>query len=160
MSKKIDLVKDLSKVAYYFETDDGKKLQIPYYFGNRIDMDNLVLYDENETADFPTINQLIADKRLKCCFTYEIIDKTYKIFNDRISIPKLQAFFRKHGYNVTEDAIKHNLICYMTNTKSGYRDDENGYHLFTPCRANYLSFRLTSLNDNCKDWQKTYGLYY
>lgn len=160
MSKKIDLVKDLSQVAYYFETNEGKKLQIPYYFGNRIDMDNLILYDEDETTEFPTINQLIADERLKCCFTYEIIDKTYKIFNDHISIPKLQAFFRKHGYNVTEDAIKHNLICYMANTKSGYRDDENGYHLFTPCRANYLSFRLTSLNDNCKDWQKTYGIYF
>ena len=28
MSKKIDLVEDLSKVAYFFETEDGKKLKM------------------------------------------------------------------------------------------------------------------------------------
>lgn len=159
MSKKIDLVEDLTKVAYFFETEDGKKLKLPYYFCNRVDLDNLVVYGEDETDEFPMVDELIKAKRLKCCFTYDIVEKQYKIFNDNISIPKLQEFFRKHGYNVTEDAIKHNLDNYMLNCKSGYRDEANGYHLFTPCRANYLTFRLTSLNDNCQDWQTTYGMF-
>lgn len=56
---------------------------------------------------------------------------------------------------VIEDAIKHNFNAYLMDMKSGFRDEINGYHLFTPCCHNPLSFRLTTLNKNC-DWQTTY----
>ena len=39
--------------------------------------------------------------------------------------------------------------------KSGYRDEKNGYHLFTPCGCNPLSFRVSSLEPEL-DWQITY----
>ena len=40
--------------------------------------------------------------------------------------------------------------------KSGYCDDTNNYHLFTPCGCNPLSFRATSLPTQCGYWQYTY----
>ena len=43
----------------------------------------------------------------------------------------------------------------MGDLKSGYRDEKNGYHLFTPCGCNPLSLRATSLEKEL-DWQTTY----
>lgn len=66
-------------------------------------------------------------------------------------------FFKKNGYNVTREAIKHNLAAWLCDMKSGYRDEVNGYHLFSPCGCNPLSFRLTTLHELCDDWQETYA---
>lgn len=63
--------------------------------------------------------------------------------------------FHKRGYNVTEDAIIHNLTAWRKDLKSGYRDDANGYFLFSPCGCNPLRFNATKLMEGL-DWQKTY----
>lgn len=64
--------------------------------------------------------------------------------------------FKEHGFNVTIEALRHNFNAWRADLKSGYRDEENGYHLFTPCGCNPLSFRCSSLEEDCKDWQITY----
>ena len=48
----------------------------------------------------------------------------------------------------------HNYEAWKNDLKSGYRDDENGYFLFTPCGMNGLRFNATELVG--EDWQETY----
>lgn len=72
-------------------------------------------------------------------------------------IVKIQQQFKENGYDVTLAAIKHQFEMWSCDCKSGYRDDERGYHLFTPCGHNPFSIRLTTLHKLC-DWQITYGI--
>lgn len=62
--------------------------------------------------------------------------------------------FKTNGFNVTEEAIIHNFEAWKSDYKSGYKDESNGYFLFTPCGCNELSFNATELIN--KDWQETY----
>lgn len=64
--------------------------------------------------------------------------------------------FSEHGFNVTKAAIMHNYVAWLADMKSGYRDVENGYHLFSPCGCNPFSLTATTLQPSCEDWQKTY----
>lgn len=153
--RKLNVIENSDNYEVWFETIDGVKLDIPCYFLNRIDLENLVLYKNDETVQFPTLNELVADKKLFCKHCYAEVDLSYKTFKSKISIKRIQKYFKSNGFNVTEEAIMHNFNAYLLDMKSGYRDEENGYHLFTPCCHNPLSFRLTSLNKNCK-WQTTY----
>lgn len=156
MAKKINIISDTENHELWFEDNKGTKYDIPYYFLNRIDIDGLTLYKEGETDKFPTLSDLVENKVLRCVYGYKRVRRQYKVFDtNRISIDKLIAFFKGKGFNVTRKAIVHNINAYDVNMKSGYRDEKNGYHLFTPCGANPLSFTATSLNKNC-DWQETY----
>ena len=72
-------------------------------------------------------------------------------------VEEVQSFFAEHGYHVTKEAIMFCFNAWYSGAKSGYRDEANGYHLFTPCGwINPLSFRLSSL-DSRLEWQTTYG---
>ena len=153
--RKLNVIENSDSYEVWFETIDGIKLDIPYYFLNRIDLENLVLYKNDETVQFPTLNELVADNKLICKRCYVEVDLSYKTFKSKISIKRIQKYFKSNGFNVTEEAIKHNFNAYLCDMKSGFRDEKNGYHLFTPCCHNPLSFRLTSLNKNC-NWQTTY----
>lgn len=153
--RKLNVIENSDNYEVWFETIDGVKLDIPYYFLNRIDLENLVLYKNDETVQFPTLNELVADNKLICKRCYVEVDLSYKTFKSKISIKRIQKYFKSNGFNVTEEAIKHNFNAYLLDMKSGFRDEKNGYHLFTPCCHNPLSFRLTSLNKNC-NWQTTY----
>lgn len=62
--------------------------------------------------------------------------------------------FKTNGFNVTEEAIIHNFEAWKSDYKSGYKDESNGYFLFTPCGCNELSFNATELIN--EDWQETY----
>ena len=75
---------------------------------------------------------------------------------DEGKIKKIIAEFRENGFNITREAILHNYKAWRYDMKSGYRDEENNYHLFSPCGCNPLSFRATTLHKNCADWQHTY----
>lgn len=153
--RKLNVIENVENFEVWFETIDGIKLDIPYYFLNRIDLKNLILYENEETDDYPTLTELVLEKKIICKKCYAEVALTYKTFPNKISIKRIKAFFKKQGYNVTEEAIMHNFNAYIRDRKSGYRDEKNGYHLFTPCCHNPLSFRLTTLNKNC-DWQTTY----
>lgn len=63
--------------------------------------------------------------------------------------------FKEHGFKVTKEAVLHNFSCWLCDYKSGYRDEQNGYHLFSPCFCNDLRFAATTL-DSRLDWQTTY----
>ena len=59
------------------------------------------------------------------------------------------------GLRTLNDWVKAGGNAWSLGGKSGYRDDANGYHLFTPCGDNPLCFRLSTL-DKRLDWQTTY----
>ena len=158
--KKINLIKDTSNYEKWFELEDGRKLDIPYRYDAHIDIENLFLYGANERYDLPTINDLVLNKKGNFRYGYDIVDFDIGLYFDRedvteATIDDIVSYFREHGYKVTRKAIKHNLKAYFMDMKSGYRDEINNYHIFTPCSCNPLSFRLTSLNRNT-DWQTTY----
>lgn len=64
------------------------------------------------------------------------------------------AFAAKKGFNVSEEAVRHNLDAWNSDCKSGYRDSI--YHVFSPCGCNPLRYTLTRLSEGCESWQKTY----
>lgn len=62
--------------------------------------------------------------------------------------------FAAHGFSVTSEAVWHNFFAWCNDLKSGYRDTDNGYFLFSPCGCNPLSFHAEELNG--KPYQNTY----
>ena len=107
---------------------------------------------------FTDLNTLIREGKGKEVFCYDQFDVDLgwiRKMSDR-RVKSIRETFRKNGFNVSEEAILHNFDAWLGDMKSGYRDEENGYHLFTPCGCNPLSFRATTLNPMCKDWQTTY----
>ena len=55
--------------------------------------------------------------------------------------------FKANGFNVNVEAILNNFNAWRSDYKSLFRDDENGYLLFTPCGCNPLSFDCEELNE-------------
>lgn len=73
---------------------------------------------------------------------------------ERFPYKKIMDWFKKKGYNVTKEALEHNYKWSIQGYKCGFRDEENGYFLFTPCAdLNPLSFSASKLFDGC-DWQE------
>ena len=107
---------------------------------------------------YTTLNNLSAQgigKTVTCFDEYKIkFPRNVHTLSEQ-GIQSIIDKFAKNGFKVTHEAIKHNFEAWLRDHKSGYRDDENGYHLFTPCGCNPLSFNATTLSDNC-DWQTTY----
>lgn len=153
--KKFQIISDTTDYADWFEDKNGTKYNMKRYYTNRIDLENQIEYEFEETSEFPTLEELTKNGILVYKTAYENAEVSYKCCPYRISVNEVIKKFKKQGYNVTREAIEHNFNAYLMDMKSGYRDEENGYHLFTPCRHNNLSFRLTTLNKNC-DWQTTY----
>ena len=73
---------------------------------------------------------------------------------EELDVESILAEFAKYDFNVTYEAIEHNFNAWLNDYKSGYRDEDNQYHLFTPCGCNPLSFTVSRLNGS--DWQITY----
>ena len=106
---------------------------------------------------YTTLNNLKAQGMGDTVYCYEQYDVNLRR-PDSLSKKQVKAIcdeFREHGFAVTQDAILHNFSCWLADMKSGYRDERNGYHLFSPCGCNDLSFRATTLDDRL-DWQTTY----
>lgn len=81
--------------------------------------------------------------------------KKYCIYNaENMTFKEIIDEFRANGFNVTEEAIEHNVKAHYADLKSGYLDEDNGYFLLTPCCCIPLSFYAEELNG--KDYQKTY----
>lgn len=76
--------------------------------------------------------------------------KHYVDFN----IEEVIKEFAGHGFNVTEEAIMHNYEAWKGDFKSGFKDEENGYFLFTPYGCDTLYFIACELTG--VEWQKTY----
>lgn len=76
-------------------------------------------------------------------------------FVNDIDAATLIEEFKTKGYNVTEEALLHNFSAWKSDYKSGYRDEENGYFLFSPCGCNPLRFHAEKLKENAA-YQRTY----
>lgn len=114
-----------------------------------------------DTADESAVclNDFIRKgERLKEVYCYDRVDVDYtypRSLTDKM-IKNIKGKCATIGVNVTEEAIRHQFECWKYGWKSGYRDDANGYHLFTPCGGNPFSIRCTTLHVKCTDWQHTY----
>lgn len=115
----------------------------------------------DEMEDCKTINQLIADgtlKKVQYVDEYEIFPKGFESDSqhpENLPYDEIIAELKENGYNVTRQALEHNYNAWLADCKSGYRDEENGYFIFTPCGCNNLYFNVTKLDDHF-DWQYTY----
>ena len=90
------------------------------------------------------------------CYDEVVLNYSHRYVLSPGGLKIIQKRFAKKGYNVTKEAIQHQYDCWKWGGKSGYRDEQNGYHLFTPAGVNPFSLRLTTLHEKCSDWQKTY----
>lgn len=152
--KEINFENKENNAPYWWEYKN-QKLFIPRYYGIRIDWDNK-RYTFDKVDEYPTINDMIGNgEDIKCVFPYDECDSPiYKSHN--LNPQNVVDFFKRKGYNVTIDAVEHNYNAWLNDYKSGYRDEVNGYHLFTPCGCNPLQFRLSTLHPTASDWQETY----
>lgn len=107
---------------------------------------------------FTTLNNLNAQKLghdVYCYDEYDIDLGEHPQLNDK-EVKAIIAEFEEAGYKVTKKAIMHNYCAWLDDMKSGYRDEKNGYHLFSPCGCNPFILRLSTLHPLCDDWQITY----
>lgn len=74
---------------------------------------------------------------------------------DNETMDAILSIMEGNGYNVTRQAVIHNYCAWKCGFKSGYRDEENDYFLFTPCGGNNLSFTACRLISD-KSSYKTY----
>ena len=150
----------------YHQLPDGSMVdifQVNYYC--KVDIVNkkyISSYDEGyKECDLPTIDDLyregILEKEGTCIEKqYHISFSNSKHMLTDSDINKMIQEFKEHGLNVTREAIEHNYQAWKYDNKSGYRDENNGYHLFTPCGCNPMSFTASSLHKKCEGWQTTY----
>lgn len=107
---------------------------------------------------YTDLNALIRDgaKMLHCYEEYDVLVG----HPDSLSTGQIDQIceeFKANGFNVTHEAICHNYEAWAAGmSKAAYRDEKNGYHLFTPSCDNPFILRASTLNDLCKDWQITY----
>lgn len=175
MNKKIRFVKHRSETQRGIQLKDGRIVSLydednQFYlrYDYILDLENGTFDDEvtayeGEQGYEKTLNGLIAAglaerKEVHC---YDEVEYFEDVYPDTIKmtsskITKIVKFFKEKGYNVQRKAIEHNLFAWSMDEKSGYLDEKNGYHLFSPCGCNPLSIRLSTLHPLCKDWQKTY----
>lgn len=146
--------------------DDNNKFYLRY--DEPLDLDKGVFgKDAGEEHKDVTLNNLKKQGKAQevCC--YDSCDYDTEKLRPWGGLPEkeilsqkfvleIQKFFFDKGYKVTKEAIIHQLSAWNADLKSGYRDEENGYHLFSPCGCNPLSIRLSSLHPLCEDWQITY----
>ena len=107
---------------------------------------------------FTTLNNLKAQgngNEVHCYDEYDIVLGEQPQLNDK-KIKEIIAEFEEAGHKVTKKAIMHNYCAWLDDLKSGYRDEKNGYHLFSPCGHNPFQLCLTTLHPLCEDWQTTY----
>lgn len=140
---------------------EGKECFLPWNWEIKVNMQTMQYVmpgsDEWKACDWPTLNQLnLSDADIKEGHPYREYD---------IDLPGVRELtperahdivdeFFAHDIPVTLDAIMHNYAAWKADFKSGYRGE--GFHLFTPCGCNDLSFRATTLDPSCDDWQTTY----
>lgn len=135
-SCRYDCKVDLNTYTFLLSTDEGYK-----------------------ESSLPTMNELVDKnlvKEVSCVVKYEINfpPSVHKL--KKKDFESIMAEFRENGFNVTMKALIHNYQCWLGDLKSGFRDNQNKYHLFTPCGCNPLSFSASTLHWKCRDWQTTY----
>ena len=168
--KELKIVTDRSECQWGYEVDgkvivicDKEGKFVLRYDDKFILKTGKVFENDKEIPDYDkerviTLNQLKGNgigKEVYCYDEYNINLGWIKGMSDN-RVRKIRKEFLENGFNVTEEAILHNYECWKADFKSGYRDEENGYHLFTPCGHNPFSLSVTNLVEGL-DWQTTYA---
>lgn len=147
---------DYDKHTHWFSLADGSEMFIPYKWMQKIDFECGRVYPNSRHDDgmpLPDLNDLKREGLLEAKYPY----RQFEVYpEDGQSLEGVLLSFKSEGFNVTREAIAHNYEAWSMDMKSGYRDEKNGYHLFTPCGCNPLSFRLSTLHPIAEDWQRTY----
>ena len=73
-------------------------------------------------------------------------------------VSRTSEAFRELGFTVSDEAIRHNLDDWRSDLKSGFRDEKNGVHLFSPCGCNPLRFWISRLSEEGAGYQNTYAV--
>lgn len=155
----------LSEPTYRFHIlPDGSMVDVyDVKYDSKVDIENhkFILWGDEgwEDCPLPTIEELYANGTMKkegTCIENEYVYTTKKWDLSKSDIDSIIKKFKENGFNITREAIKHNYEAWCRDEKSGYRDEVNNYHLFSPCGCNPLSFRATTLHEKCSDWQTTY----
>lgn len=146
--------------SYYFKTNEGKYFAPTWAWDAKYDMANGVYYPitdpEFKQVDFPTLNELVKDGVVsEVNDNYSISRESWRRSHEitQEEIDEICNEFRANGYNVTEDAIRHNFYAWSADLKSGYLGD--GFFLFSPCGCNSIEFRAEHIYEN-SSYQKTY----
>lgn len=168
--KKLQIVTDRKDCQWGYQIAEGTILVIcdlkgeyqlmwdkPFSIESGVIFDNEDEIDAFNKGRTLTLNTLSANKIGKQVHCY---DEYYIRVGDIKSLPnklvkEICKEFKENGFNVTEHAVLTNFANWKVGYKCGYRDDANGYHLFTPCGLNPFSLTATSLVDGM-DWQDTY----
>lgn len=148
----------------YHILPDGSMVDVyAVRYDSKVDIVNkkfISIFDDGyDVCDLPTFNDLYAKGQL--VKEGSCIENTYDYYTNKNwlsddDIDSIIQEFKENGFNITKHAIFYNYSAWLVDEKSGYRDEENNYHLFSPCGCNPLSFRATTLHEKCKDWQTTY----
>lgn len=158
----------LSDGRYFVNAKTGTAMYLPIWYGHRLDLENMLVTEDRAEievrTEFPDLNQLVKTGAVLEATIYrghDIYPKGFPHLGTRKKLTEklinaILAEFKEHGFAVTREALLHNYDMWSIDHKSGYRDEKNGYHLFTPCGCNPLSFRASSLEPEL-DWQETYG---
>ena len=132
-------------------------------YDSKVDIKNhkyLSIADKGyKECTLPTFNQLYANGTLAkegTCIANKYDYYTDKTRLSSTDIDDIIREFKDNGFTITKEAILHNYDAWLCDEKSGYRDEENNYHLYSPCGCNPLSFRASTLHKECDDWQTTY----
>jgi hypothetical protein len=160
--KKLELIPRSNYNTYFVTPDESLCFPLnldEINYLSHIDLENKTYVEGKGGADsqLPTINRLIAEGKLIERLYQEEVALYTRSFPSRASYKKWMDYFKARGFNVTREALEHNYKAWCMDVKSGYRDEENNYHLFSPCGCNELSFSASRL-DEYFDWQETYGL--
>ena len=158
-----------AKYDIWFETKDGCLVGYLFHglrYDSKVEITNDVINIINEDdkgfqeSKLPDLAELVREGEIMAKYTYNEFTIKYKrgtyLYDKQIA--RIIKKFKKNGFNVTAEAIKHNYEAYRIDHKSGYRDEVNGYHLFSPCGCNDLSFCATDLCEQSDDWQVTYDV--
>lgn len=150
------IVRDRDECEWGEQLPDGRIIVVK--FTSDENDDYFLRYDAPFMLDgkVTTLNSITNKHRVFCYDEYVIrpFGDTFKL--GPVPYKKIVAEFAEHGFNVSTAALRHNYDAWRANEKSGYLDESNGNHIFTPCGANPLEFRATTLHRRCRDWQKTY----
>ena len=165
MMDKLKFVNSRLETAWGFQLPDGRIIDLLNTNGSfALSYDRAFNLQTEEVfpvgehpKDSVTLNDLTKQggKTVHC---YNEVDLNYGVrFKlNKTKLERIKKYFAKKGFHVTEEAVIHQYNNWCHGFKSGYRDEENGYHLFTPCGGNPFALRLTTLHEKCADWQITY----
>ena len=131
MENKIRFVKDRFQTQRGVELNDGRVISLynednKFYLRFDVPLDlEKGTYGEKDWTPTPThdenevtLNSLIKQGKAKEVHCYDICEYNEDVYPDQFiyspeKIREIQNYFAENGYNVTSDAIAHNLLAWM-----------------------------------------------